>query len=352
MSAASGDGFSSLTSDGTYLYYYKLSDKHLWRYNPSTGVETDLMANYTPPVEEIVLQGNTTVGVYGGEIYYTNPLDGLGFGACLYKYNPDTKQHVKVLADAVAGVWFYENKLFYSTCIATNYALYCLDLDTEVTVKVNSDRCEDLIFEDGYFYYLNVSTFSSNRIMKMAIADIGTENEPEVIYDDKNIAVTGMYKIGDTFYFVMNPSIGKQRIYKYTIGDEEAVNLEETAFELVIANNTIYFYDDGDNEIKSCTLDGENVTTLVTNVKVNDLYIYDGKLYYSSTKKTVGVYCYDLSTKSSTKISSSVGEAFVMQDGKLWFVATAVEYDVDYPTHSQTGDGALYCYDGNTLTKK
>lgn len=41
------NGYCSLTSDGMYFYYYKLNDKHFYRYNATTGEETDLMANFT-----------------------------------------------------------------------------------------------------------------------------------------------------------------------------------------------------------------------------------------------------------------------------------------------------------------
>ncbi len=349
--AATDNGYSSLTSDGKYLYYYKLNDKHLWRYDVITGEETDLMEGFVPPVVEIVPVGNTVIAEYKGEIYYTNPLDGLSNGACLYKYNPITNQHIKVLADDVAGIWFNDGMMYYSTCILTNYALFRMDLSTGESIKINSDRCEDLIFEGEYLYYLNVELVGNNSIRRILIADIGKDDiEPEVIYSDKNIAVTGMYKVGDTFYFVMNPAIGYQKLYSYTIGEKKGVDLGEKAFEVVTDGDTLYFYDDGANAIK-CYESG-NTTTLVTKVTVNDLAISGGVLYFSSTEGTKGVYSYNLNTEKLVKISASVGEGLTVIDGKLWFVATAVGYVTDYPVHSGDGDCALYCYDGSTLTKK
>ena len=75
------NGYSSLTSDGELLYYYKLNDKHLYSYDASTGEETDMMKNYTPPVEQVVYVGGAAITEYNGEVYYTNPLD----SSCLYK---------------------------------------------------------------------------------------------------------------------------------------------------------------------------------------------------------------------------------------------------------------------------
>lgn len=346
--SATDNGYSSLASDGEYLYYYKLNDKHLYMYDPASGEEVDLMEGYEPPVEKVIPVGDTVVAIHNGEIYYTNPLDGVMNGACLYKYNPITNQHVKVLAADVAGIWFYGDKMFYSTCVLTNYALYCMDLTTSEVVKVNSDRCQDLIFEGDYVYYLKVNVvLGKNTIMKMAIADIGTEVEPTVIYNEKNVAVTGLSKVGDTFYFVVNPTIGKQKIYRFTVGEKKATDLGETAFALTNNGDILYFYDDYDNAIKC--YNGGAVTTVVADVNVNDLVWSGEALYFSSTKGKVGVYVYN---GELVKISDRVGEALTVDGNNLWFIATAVNYVADYPVHSGDGDCALYCYDGTTLTKK
>ena len=310
------------------------------------------MEGYEPPVQDIVPVGDTVLTVYKGEIYYTNPTDGLLNGACLYKYNPITNQHVKVLADDVAGIWFCGNKMFYSTCVLTNYALYCMDLDTGEVIKVNSDRCQDLIFEGDYVYYLKVSVVGAkNQIVRIALADIGNEEvEPTVIYDDKNVAITGLVKVGDSFYFVVNPLIGKQKLHKLTIGDSKATDLDETAFEVVADGEKLYFYDDYDNAIKC--YDNGTVTTLVMGVTVNDLAVGNGALYYSSTNSKVGVYAYNLADSTEKKISDKVGEALYLEGGNLWFISTAVGYTADYPVHSGNGDYCLYLYDGETLVKK
>ena len=350
--SATDNGYSSLTSDGEYLYYYKLNDKHLYRYDVESGEEIDLMEGYVPPVEEIVPVGDTVVAIRGGEIYYTNPTDGLLNGACLYKYNPITNQHVKVLADDVAGIWFHENKMFYSTCILTNYALYCMDLETGEVVKVNSDRCQDLIFEGEYVYYLKVNTvLGKNQIMRMSLSDIGAiDAEPTVIFDGKNVAVTGLSKLGDTFYFVVNPTIGYQKLHSFTIGDSKATDLGEKAFEVVNVGDVLYFYDDSANAIKC--YNGGKVTTVVAGVTANDLEVSGDTLYYSSTGGKIGVYAYDLKAATEKKISDKVGEALTADGGDLWFISTAVTYTADYPIHSGNGDYALYCYNGTSLIKK
>jgi hypothetical protein len=348
--SAEDNGYFSLISDGELLYYYKLNDKHLYRYDPSTGEEIDLMASFVPPVEEIVFGGDVFIAEYKGEIYYTNPADSLMNGACLYKYNPITNTHVKVLADDVAGFWFNGDYLYYSTCIITNYALFRMDMTTGVSEKINSDRCENLIFDGEDIYYVKVDLLAKNKIMKINANDITAA--PVEIYSDKNISLNGVYKEGNTFYFVMNPAIGYQKLYKYTIGDEKAVDLDSKATFVIVCGDKLFFYDGTANAIKYCDLTGNGVKTAVSNVEINDMYYHNNKLYYSSTAKTVGTYCYDIVGGHTVKITDNVGEGFVMIDGKLWFIQTAVTYVADYPSHTGDGDGELYCYDGTNVTVK
>ena len=347
--SATDNGYSSLAGDGTYLYYYKLNDKHLYRYNPDTEVETDLMASFIPPIETVTPVGETVIAEYKGEVYYTNPKDGILNGACLYKYNPVTGTRVKVIADDVAGCWFNGDYMYYSTCIATNYALFRMDMKTGESIKINSDRCENLIFEGNDIYYIKVNAApSANRIMKMNALDLAAA--PTEIYSDKNVSITGMYKNGNTFYFVYNPAVGFQKLYSYTIGASEGVDLGSRATHVVLMGDKLYFFGQSE-KIYRCSLDGSGVETVATGVDVNDMYAHNGKLYYSSTKSgAVGLYCYD--GVNNTRITTSVADGIVVIGGNVWFIQTAVNYAVDYPVHSGGGDCALYCYDGTSVTKK
>lgn len=343
--SAGDDGYSSLTSDGANLYYYKLNDKHFYQYSVANDTEKDLMKNFVVK-EDTILSGEAKVKEYKGEIYYTNPLD----DSCLYKYNPSTKQRVKVLADSVADVWFHDGYMYYSTFVVTNYALFRMDLETQEVVKMNSKRCENLLFEDGEMYYLHVDA-GSNSICKIDKNGVDT-----VVYDDKNVRVTGFEKVGNTFYFVMNPAFGYQKIYAYTVGenDGKAVDLGVKAFEFTVVNNKIYYYDDNDNALKRCNLDGSSATVVLSNVDVNDMYLADGVLYVSSFKsENKGIYKINLNNEKSEKISGNVGESFIKVGSEIYFLQTAVTYRLtEYPEHKGDGDGKLYGYDGTVIFKK
>ena len=342
--SATDNGYSSLASDGENLYYYKLNDKHFYSYDVSTGEETDLMESFVP-IDDTVISGEAKTKEYKGEIYYTNPKD----YSCLYKYNPKTRQKVKVLSDSVADFWFNDGYMYYSTYVLTNYALWKMDLKTRETVKITSTRCENLIFEGDDIYYVQVTVFTTNnKIMKMS-AD-GTVSQ---IYNMESPSVTGLEKIGDTFYFVRNPTIGKQYLCSYTIGEKDDVVTSERAIEAEIYNNKFYYYDASSYSFKCCDLDGKNAKILKANVDMNEMYVSGDYMYYSSVKAgSVGVYVYNLKTNEERKIWDKVGEGMTLVDGKLYFLNTSIYYDdLEYPVHNGDGDGLLYCYDGTKVSK-
>ncbi len=342
------NGYSSLTTDGEYLYYYKLNDKHLYSYEISSGEETDLMEDFVPPVEEITPAGDTTLAVYNGEIYYTNPKDGVLYGAALYKYNPTTRLHTKVLSEDVAGIWFNGNYMYYSTCVLTNYALFRMNMTSGETEKISSARYENLIFDGDYIYCIKVNAIGNNAIMRFDTRDISAE--PTVIYNSKNVSVTGIWKDGDSFYFVDNPAIGWQTLYTFTLGGG-GESLGVRGSHVILHGERLYYFD-GDN-LKSCALDGSDVTTIASSVEINEIYASGTKIYYSSTKSGAkGLYTYDTETGSTEKISDKVAEAITEFGNGIWFINTAVTYSVDYPSHSSDGDLGLYFYNGSTITAK
>ena len=235
-----------------------------------------------------------------------------------------------------------------------------MDMTTKEGVKISSDRCQDLIFEGDEIYYVRVKV-GTNGFMKMNADGTGVTE----VFAEENVYVTGVEKIGNTYYFVKNPAIGYKTLYTYTVGDTKATNLKLKAFEMVIVGEKIYYYDDTANALKRCDKNGENAETLVSNVDINDLCVNGTTVYYSMQAKTVGLYAYNTQTGANAKISDLVADGMRIIDGKLWFINTAVNYietgGMDIPNHKGSvqgetivylGDGKLYCYDGVKVEKK
>lgn len=354
------NGYSSLASNGNCLYYYKLNDKHFYKYdtNAASNAETDLMKNFTPAAEELDLTGRASTAIYKGEIYYTNPAD----ESQLYKYNPQTKQKTLVISDSVANMWFNGDTMYYSTFDSltgselepANYASWSYDMKTGEKTKLSSERWENLIFDGNDIYYSHLGKTSTS------LCKMGEEN---ALCDKTAADVDNIAKVGNDFYFIDTPKLlVKPKLYKFTLNStkrsDDAI-VEAKLFE--IYNNAIYYYD-GDNSLKKCDLDGKNAESLVTDAEITDLYINNGILYYTNIKKNnVGLYSYNISSKVNSKITDKVAHGIIANGSDIYFINTALTFAVAYdmPSHEKTstinkqfmGDGSLYCYNGSAVTK-
>lgn len=340
---AQENGYSSLTSDGELLYYYKLNDKHFYSYDISSSSETDLMENFTV-VADTSPSGFAQIAEYNNEIYYINVLD----NGYLYKYNPTTKGNFKVLEDSVSGVYFNGNYMYYSTYVATNFALWRMDLTTHQTTKISSDRCDRLIFDQDCIYYIKTGSAYNNYIYKMGLDG----SSPTKLFNT-TLWVSDFFKEGNYIYCVANAGLmgSNDKIYKFDITSNTATeyDFESTAF--AVDNGTIYYYDHNDDTLN--VFNGSSSIAIATNVVINDLIIANGKLYYSSTGNTKGFFSYDITTKATEKLSDNNAEALFVFNDVIYFIQTAVSYVSDFPTCGgvSSNNGCLYSLNGTVITK-
>lgn len=339
--SAEDNGYSSLAQDGSSLYYYKLNDKHFYSYDLDSGNEKDLMKDFVVQEEKVAPSGYSFVTDYNGEIYYTDPLD----GNCLYKYNAKSRKKFKVLADNVSNAYFYNGYMYYSTYVVTNYALWRMNLKTNETKKIATCRCDNLIFDGDTIYCIKVGSAYNNKIVKMGLDG---SNFTE-IYNDKNLWVKSLELQGDYLYFTINPVFGEKYAYRYNLKSGVSENLNLRSDQLVVGGDKIYYYDIADNKIKSSDLDGKNIKTIVKNVKINDMKIADGKLYYSSSAKTIGFYSLILGDGTPVKISDKAAHGICVTQKGVYFLQSAVGYSNDYPVQTSGYDGKLYAFDGKTV---
>lgn len=343
--SAESNGYSSLMSDGTYLYYYKLNDKHFYRLDLSAMTEKDLMANFVAPKAE--LTGYADICEYNGQLYYIDPTD----GGCLYRYDLTTKAKVKIVADSVAGVWLHKNYLYYSTYLLTNYALWRTDLTTNETEKISSDRFDCLRFADDEIYAVKVGSLYNNHIYKMN--EDGTQATE--LYDKDNLWVADFVKEGDYIYYARNPKIYSKRLCRYSISQNKTEVLNESlkAEAFTVSGDKI-FVATSDNKLYVTDIDGKNEKAIATNVSVNDLTVLNGVLYYSSSHASnTGLYSYDIKSGKTTKLSDENAHGMTVCGGKLYFLRTAIGYLSDYPIieGNENNSGKLCCYDGTRITE-
>lgn len=356
-----GDCYYSLSGDATYLYYYKMSDKHFYRYNVQTKAETDLMVNFVPTeTTTISASPYAHLATYKGEVYYTDVLD----TNSLYKYNPDTNATFKVLSDSVSNVFFHEDYMYYSTYIFTNYALWKLDMTNPEAepVKISSHRYENLIFVDNDIYAIRVMPPLSykNRIVKLTPpTETDTELYTEtIVYFKRNLWVAKLYLYNDKFHFTINPvTFGvSDNIFTHDFDStdvEQREYLDVTANNFVIYNDTYYYYNHKKNTFCNIALSGGKESVIEQKVEITDMFEYNGIVYYTSiSSQNTGIYAYNTSTGETTQITTKVGHGFHVLNGKIYFINIALTLTTDYPQY-KSGDGHLYSIDlsDNTVSK-
>lgn len=340
-----GNAYFSLVSDGNDLYYYKLNDRHFYRYDVGEEAETDLMQGFTPTADD-TLAGYSRLAEYNGEIYFTSLTD----GNCLYKYNPSTKAKFKVISDSVSNVFFDGNYMYYSTYVLTNYALWRYDLTTNQTEKISSHRYEQLIFTDDCIYAIRIQTTGS-ILVRM---DKDGQNYTE-LYTGTGIHMTSLGLIGGKIYFCTNPAIGYKTLYAYDVaaGENSAQSTGIKSDNFVTSGDKIYYYAHTENKLCVLSASGQSTALLSSVSDLTEIYEIDGKIYFTATYNgAAGLYLYNPDTAVCEKITDGYISGLTESDGKLYYVKAKVSYVKDYPSTVESSDkGYLYCFDTATKTE-
>lgn len=344
ISCEDGNGYSSLTSNGTKLYFYKLNDKHLYCYDTLTDSEVDLLDNFVMPVEEVTPTGYAKLAEYNGEIYYTNPLD----DGCLYKYSLITKQKYKVLSNSVSNVYFYNGYMYYSTYISVQYAFWRMNLSTNEVTKISTSRCDNLIFDGDYIYYekVGIAQTYSNKIMKMKLDG----SDVQEVYSDKNLGVKSLVKDGNYLYFTINPRFSKKYLYRYNLTLNKVEDLKLRADYFIINNGNIYFNDIEDKTLCVYNISTKGTKVLTKNIDINNMIIMGNYIYYSSTETNIGFYKLNLNSNLISQISEKCADGMIEYNGAIYFIQTSTTYSNDYPYHSN-GNAQLFCYTNSGLSQ-
>ena len=341
LEAAEGDGYFALTSDGTDLYYYKLRDRHFYKYAVASEKESDLMKGFTPSQEETIA-GYSRIAERGGEIYFTSLTD----GNALYKYNIATKAKYKLVADSVSNVFFEGGFMYYSTYVLTNYALWRYDLKTSQTQKISSDRFEELVFDGETIYALRIVP-AGNMLIKMNADGTGYTE----LYKKTGLHMTALEKAGDKLYCCSNPAFGYKKMFVFDLKTNTMQETEFNAENLVRMNGNIYYYDQKTKEI--CVLDGQGVSKKVLAAQnVRELYAFGGKLYFTGEyANAAGLFVYDETDKSCKKLTQGYTAGLAEKDGILYYVKADITYAKDYPVTKSEDGGWLYAYDLSSGTE-
>ena len=260
----------ALTTDGTYLYYFRGNSKHLFRYDLTTEQETDLMAGFVPTEpEKVITTYYAKTQTVGNDVYYINMRD----GGKLYRYNTVSDIDARITANEVADFAVVDGYLYYSTVrLRTNFDFYRMNLTTGENELLSNGKCVNYAIDDTYIYYNNMS--GSNTLNRMKLDG----SEDTVLFSAKSTDWNQITLYQNKVYFV--------------------------------ASDTLYAYD----------LETETAAVVNSNLCPLEYLIYDGRIYFMQTKgikNSIGVY--DMATNQIANLGS-LGMSGISDDLRGFFV--------------------------------
>ncbi len=329
---------SSLTSDGTNLYYYLVNTKHLHRFRIADKTVTDLMASFVPVDDTTAGSSSYTyVKEYGGEIYFLNARD----GDSVWKYNPVTRASYKVIPDACSAFYFHGDYLYYSTYIVTNYALWRVPVAGGEAEKISSDRCDELLFIGEYIYFVhNGNTFNTLRRLKPD--STAKDKELEKLYGSLTSSVhcVSLYEVDGKVFFCTKPSgtLTGNLMY-YDIATGKTAKVDNTSACYFTADGTaLYYYNAKDGSLCSYTFATGAVKTLVTGVEIQSLSVLDGTVYYAETSAdTAGLWCVRTDGTGKTQLAKGTFAGVSATSAGVLYYEMSYSMTADYPVTSGTG---------------
>ncbi len=321
------DKVFSLTSDGTYLYYFKTSTRHLYRYSLTAKTETDLMEGFVvPEYPEYITTYYEKTLMHNGEIYFINMKD----GGRLYKYDPKTGAEYRICGTQVADFAIYGDYLYYTTVkFMVNFDMYRMSLLTGDVTRLSTEKCMNFSFHGDYMYYTNYS--GDNRLERMNVNTLevevllseGVGDGKTTYYDGYIYFVKGdtlnRYSIADGRISVVN---SKLKPLEYIIMGDKILFMNVEGF----MQNTVSIYDMTTDTIHKF----ENMGLSGVSNDARGMFVYGGEFYYY---------------RNVAAGSADKGLYKVVSDGSSYRAELVDEMDGYYVTNSIVDGDTVYFID-------
>ena len=303
---------TSLQTDGTNLYFYRVFDKKVYSYNPNTDELTDLLADFVKPEEVVLFKSGKSIE-YNGNIYFNNVYD----GDKLYRYEVKTGNLTRLTSAAVDDLYVYNDYLYYrQVSYLVNKDLYRMNLKVSEAPKLISENdCGELEIINDRIYYVNYS--GNNTINSMNLDG----SDDKVIYEKEAYNLRA-YK--DKLYFIQNGLTGDY-IYSMDLNDlaKAPVKFEDcktTSFE--IHNDEIYFRKIF--KVNKCLakvkLDGTGYEEILKDCDPESFAFNGNKIYYyNDVSSNYGIFEFDLVTKENKRLAKEYASSLIYLDGYIYY---------------------------------
>lgn len=158
ISTSGGEPTQLLANDGvngfdvessSSLVYIDSTNLHLYRYNTSTKVITDLLDEFVAPESTPLNTGGQTIS-FGTKTYYLN----MYAGKTLYCYDEPSKKNSQLTTNKVEDFYIYNDIMYFNqVTMLTNNDLYAVNLTMGGEAeKLNSNDVRNITSDGTYLY--------------------------------------------------------------------------------------------------------------------------------------------------------------------------------------------------------
>ena len=283
---------SLYAQDDTTILFYRLSDKHLLSIDTTTNIVTDLMEEFTSPVENTAqLLSKFESFVWGSRVYYINNyVDG-----ALFYYDTKTNENIRVTSSGVksfsiVGDYLYFNQISW----LINNDIYMINLKQGgLPLKVSSNDGRDMVVYNGFLYFVKENASGVGTAISRVALD-GTFTEVEVYaYNAHNLTV-----IDGKLYFIKGA--GVDEIWRADLASNgDLANLTRLGSDktdwFVIVGGQLYYRAVGTftKTLSKMNVDGTNKVVLISGYDPISFTIKDGFIYFTNdtlSSPTDGIY--------------------------------------------------------------
>lgn len=331
--------YSSLAAAGSgSIAYYRASDQMLCVYDVAAQTTTEVLDGFVAP-EVTPLSTGSKTGVYGKTLYFLD----LYNDKALYAYDTVGGGLSRVTSNKVSDFAIIGDVLYFNQVSwGVNNDLYKVDLKLGGEPElVSTNDCVDIVSDGENVYYVEQNAAGA----RTAIHKIAADGTDTTMYS-KGVDNLTYYK--GNLYFVDGKDLLKMPTTGWTYNEPETVR-KGNSDAFIIVDDVIYMRRMTglawvNKQLVRMDLDGSNEQVILSNdTDPLEMLVYDGYVYYfndltnNPSLRRVATSVRDNGTAEEL-VKGKNASALTMLDGKIYFV--------DY--RNNLGDSHLYCYDLTT----
>lgn len=328
----SEQGLCSLTSDGTYLYYYDMDGYKLVKASVDGDFVKDLLDGFVRPEDPTPTSLGGDLEEYNGLLYYLDIWD----EKTLHSYNPQTKANTRLTANKVDNFSIIGDNLYMNMVTnLVNNDTYFFNLKTGgEPEKINTNDGVDFVSDGTYLYYAqdngagvktairrtNLTTLVDEEIYDKGVSNLrmvdgklcfidgyqifsmnlSTLATVEVKPDNKSVHTTVFDTDGTSIFYreMYSVAYAMKRLSKYNVktNSYEVLAQDKTdPVSIVHHNGYVYYYTDTTTAANNGLY---KVSATTSSTSQGTCVLACNSTYYATTFTIIGNNIYFLNYKT------------------------------------------------------